>query len=288
MWRVPIANLTRSAPFRPLRSRSHEIQSSSTTDTSPTTTASTSSERSHRGQAENAGPDHKATYYTAHGRFAGEVAAAIDERAGPTTPATSTLVPFVDAPLFGDLDLDSPAALSDFPTALPDRAHADHLVAIYWQYVDPSEPVLDRDRFFHEYNASFSGGPDRQCRDDHDLWLSVLFIVFALAVQREESTPFPQRHQEGRLYFRRAWALFRPETILWKAPSLEVVQCLMLINRYLHCTRNRHETWMTAGLAARLAQSACCSHQEGSSVGDSSYDWKLKQRVWAACLALDR
>ncbi|THC88698.1 hypothetical protein EYZ11_011855 [Aspergillus tanneri] len=247
----------------------------------------TRSRSEHLDEAQDPGPDQYRAYYTAHGVFAGEVAAAIDLRAGFAPASTSNLVPFVDAPLFGELDLHSPYRVVDFNTELPPRAHADRLVSIYWQYVDPVEPILDRERFFHDYESSYSK-PGALLYADRGVWLSILNVVFALAVQRQESTPQQKRDEAANRYFQHAWAFLSPETILWKPGSLELVQCLMLLNRYLHCTNNQHKTWITAGLAMRIAQSMCCHVPDASSAKDSRNDMQLKQRVWASCVALDR
>lgn len=211
----------------------------------------------------------------------------IDERAGSTPPTTSYLVPLVDAPLFGDLDLPAQCSTLSASTELPSRAHADRLVDIYWQYVDPAEPVLDRHRFFQYYAASFSTS-DMSLRGDPHIRLSILNLVFALAVQRQECNPLDERNNEGNTYFRRAWALLPIDSIIWEPGSLERVQCLMLMNRYLHCTNNPQKTWMTAGLAMRIAQTMCCQSPGTTSTNDSSDDAQLKRKVWASCVALDR
>ncbi|PYH90905.1 hypothetical protein BO71DRAFT_452448 [Aspergillus ellipticus CBS 707.79] len=231
-------------------------------------------ENQHQDHSEDPRPDQTHTYYPAHGRFAGDVAAAIDSRAG-LAPTTSHLVPFVDAPLFGEVDLESPCLDT---TELPPRAYADRLVGIYWQHVHPVEPIFDPERFYHDYKTCCSnpGAPDR------DIQLSILNGVFALAVQRQESTPQQSRDEEGNRYFRRAWALLRPEKILWMSGAIEIVQCLMILNRYLHCTNNQQKTWMTAGVAMRMAQNMC------GNCGDGVEERKLKQRVWASCVAMDR
>jgi hypothetical protein len=250
-------------------------------------TSSTPAPISNSGHVDDQEPelqDQNRAYYSAHGQFAGEVAAAIDVRAGLAPAATSNLVPFVDAPLFGVLDLDSPRTVP--AKVLPPRAHADRLVSIYWQYVNPVELVLSRDRFFRDYEATYSR-PGALLHADRDVWLSLLNVVFALAVQRQESTPLQERNEEGSRFFERAWALLPPETILWKPGTIELVQCLMLMNRYLHCTNNQLKTWMTAGLAMRIAQSMCCHLSEGSAK-DSCGERQLKQQVWASCVALDR
>ena len=95
----------------------------------------------------NSAHDHSPTYYTAHGQFADQVAAAIDARAGVVPATTSSLIPFINAPLFGEINLDSPIGALDLAVYLPPQAHADTLVDIYWVFMDPVEPVLDRECF---------------------------------------------------------------------------------------------------------------------------------------------
>lgn len=172
-------------------------------------------------------------------------------------------------------------------TELPPRPCADMLISIYWQHIHSGEPILDQERFFHDFEVVYSA-PGAVLHADRDIWLSSLNVVFALAVQIQESTPLQKRNEEGNRYFQRAWSLLRPEAILWKPGSIEMVQCLMLMNRYLHCTNNQHKTWMTAGLAMRIAQSLSCHLSEAPSANKTSCDRHLKQRVWASCVALDR
>ena len=107
-------------------------------------------------------------YCVAHGPFAGEVAATIDVRAGLAPAIASNHVPFVNASLFGDIDLDPPSNVLDVAVELPPRAYADRLVGIYWQHIDLVEQVLDRGCFFRDYKASRSR-PDALLHVDHDV-----------------------------------------------------------------------------------------------------------------------
>ncbi|KAK9350221.1 fungal-specific transcription factor domain-containing protein [Lipomyces doorenjongii] len=227
------------------------------------------------GEGTGPDPDQSRTYSNAHGRFAGQVVAAIDPAAG------SHQVPFVDAPLFENLILDSPphSLRPHFVTELPPRGYADQLVDTYWRYVEPVEPILDYQRFVENYENIYStlGGPP--CTRS-DLWLCILNVVFALAVQRQEHIPPQQRNEQGNRFFLRAWALL-PADLLWMTASLELLQSLILINRYLHCTDNQQKTWMSAGVAIRMAQTMCGHRGE-------SKDEALKLKVWASCVALDR
>lgn len=231
--------------------------------------------------------------YTAHGPFAGQVAAAIAARAGVAPPATSTnLVPFVDAPLFGEIELDSlhstASSADPLELHLPPRAYADRLVGIYWQHVHPVECILDREHFFRDYDALYHLSGEDLLHPDQAIRLSMLYVVMAVAIQRQEATALQRRDEDANGYFQLAWKLLRPETILWKPGSVELVQCLMLMNRYLHCTNNQHKTWMTVGMAMRVAQSIGCHLPETLLAKSVDHDRQLKKRVWVSCVALDR
>lgn len=233
-------------------------------------------------------PDDDHAYYTPYGQFAGDITAAVDDRAGlAPSPVITSLVPFVDAPLFGEIDWSHPDRGTESTTKLPPRAYADRLVGVYWQHVHPIESVLDKEQFLRDYEDVYNSRSTSV--DGHNtIRLSIINIVFALAVQRQELIPIQKRDEEANSYFLHAWALLPLEKLLWEPGSLELVQCLMLMNRYLHCTNNRQRTWTTAGLAMRMAQSLRCYLAYDSSSEESSKDRKLKQQVWTSCVGLDR
>lgn len=193
-----------------------------------------------------------------------------------------------DAPLFGPLDLDPPCPLSESAARqLPSRIDAERLGDIYFQHIDPIEPVLDQTSFLRIVEAAYFGSGARPSAE-HDTRLSIMNLFLALAVQRQESIPQMKRQEEGKLYFKRAWALLRLDTVLWEPTgSIVLVQCLLLLNRYLHYTSHQHKSWMTSGLAIRVAQSICCQLPVSSNA-DSASERRLKQQVWASCVGLDR
>lgn len=55
-----------------------------------------------------------------------------------------------------------------------------------------------------------------------------------------------------------------------------------------HCTNNQHKTWMTVGMAMRVAQSIGCHLPETLLAQSVDHDRQLKKRVWVSCVALDR
>ncbi|KAH8173727.1 fungal specific transcription factor domain-containing protein [Sarocladium implicatum] len=232
--------------------------------------------------------DSSGSFCTDHSRFSGEVFEAIDRRSGIMPSAVSRSIPFVNASLFGSLDLDPASFIIDISVrALPESDLAEELSRIYFDFIEPIELVLDRSRFFNDLETAYRRSHEPTHPED-DARLSIINLVFALAVQRQESTPADFRRSQGSTYFRRAWMLLRPETVLWQSSgSLESVQSLILMNRYLHCTTHQHKAWITSGLAYRIAQSLLCDNSRPSSE-QTPGDEQLRRQVWASCVALDR
>ncbi|KAK3938461.1 hypothetical protein QBC46DRAFT_292403 [Diplogelasinospora grovesii] len=213
------------------------------------------------------------------GGFACEVKAAVDARLGLPVIKKHCPIPMIDAPLFGSLSRRQTVddSLLHVDNVLPPRKHADHLMDIYWRHIQPLEPILDEDRFSRSYQALFTGG---DLEADERIFISTLNTVFALSTQRQESTQPEQREDAGKTFFHRAWSLLRPETILWEPGSLELVQCLLLMSRFLQCTNNPLQTWMAVGSAVRIAQSLSLHIPDPPSPGVSSRDSLLRRQVW--------
>jgi hypothetical protein len=122
---------------------------------------------------------------------------------------------------------------------------------------------------------------------DEQIFLCMLNLVFALSTQLHESTPSEERNSASRTFFLRAWHLLRPEVILWQAGSLEIVQCLLLMTRYLQCTPNLQQTWMALGSAVRIALSIGLDRSEKNMSGLDREN-KLARDVWQQCTFMDR
>jgi hypothetical protein len=191
-----------------------------------------------------------------------------------------------DAPLFGLLSrprvADSTANSVD--NVLPPRKHADHLMDLYWRHINHLDPFLHQEQFSHSYQALFAGSP---LDTDERIFISTLNTVFALSTQLQEDMQAEQRDEASSTYFRRAWALLHPEMIIWEPGSLELVQCLLLMGRYLQCTSNTHQTWMAVGSAVRIAQSLGLHIPEASSV-PLRPDSRRRRQLWQCCVFMDR
>ena len=195
-----------------------------------------------------------------------------------------------DAPLFGEGPSHRQAITGDIVSSadnvLPTRKHADHLMSLYWRHLEPIEPLFDQGRFSRSYQALFTGGV-LDC--DERVFCSTLNCIFALSTQLQEWLPQEGRNEASTTYFQRAWSLLRPEAIVWEAGSVDIVQCLILMARYLQCTKNLHQTWMAIGSAVHIARSLGLhsrNAQKSSSTRDR-YGW-LGRQVWQCCALMDR
>lgn len=244
------------------------------------------------------GPEFRGVYYvgapgvSAPGIFAREVKDTIDARFGLPAGGKPLLTPMTDAPLFGLLPRRqiTDASAYHVDNVLPPRKHADQLVDIYWRYIQPLEPFLEQKRFTSSYEALFVG--ELIDGDEHDrnstIFVSSLNAIFALSTQIQECMEPKQRDEASDIYFQRAWALLRPEAILWGPGSLEIIQCLLLMGKYLQCTNNPHQTWMAIGSAVRIAQSLGLHASESASSHCPSSERMLKRQLWQCCVFMDR
>lgn len=190
-------------------------------------------------------------------------------------------------PFFGLLGRpDAANTAIDVENVLPPRRHADYLVDIYWRYIFPLEPLVDKKTFSESYQALFAG----QLPDDAErIFLSTLNTIFAISTQIQESLAPELREETSKKYFHRAWALLQPGTIMWEPGSLDLVQCLLLVGRYLQSTGHSHQTWMVVGCAVRVAQSlGLGAHGVSAHAGQADDVFRLKEKIWQCCVFMDR
>ncbi|KAI3318549.1 fungal-specific transcription factor domain-containing protein [Xylariaceae sp. AK1471] len=221
--------------------------------------------------------------------LAKEINAAVNSRLGLADGGrnTSTLFPLANAPLFGSPDgiPGTGDASQQASSVLPPRRQADELLNLYWKHIQTLDPVLDQDAFTHSYSALFAG--DSLGRDEN-VFASTLNTVFAMSTQLQSSLSYEQREQASNIYFRRAWALLRPETVIWEPGTCETVQCLLLMSRYLQCTNNMHYMWMLIGSAVRIAQSLGLHITSASLSGTISPAAQRRKQLWEVCIMFDR
>jgi hypothetical protein len=143
---------------------------------------------------------------------------------------------------------------------------------------------LEKKRFCRSYEALFAG---EDLGADENTFICTLNVVFAFATQSHESRVVSERDASANTYFLRAWKLLSPETILWEPPSLQIVECLLLMSRYLQCTNNSYQTWMAVGLAIRIAQSLGIHVPKSSESGISDDQAHWQHHLWNCCVFAD-
>ncbi|POR31023.1 Fungal transcription factor [Tolypocladium paradoxum] len=215
------------------------------------------------------------------GSFTAQIKAAIGLRLGQTHPVASR---HNAAP--------GPATLSPLRRSgmhstasdvLPPRRQADHLMGVYWFYVDPLYPFLDRRKWEVFYANLFAGTP---METDERIFVATLNVIFAMSTQLVESLTPEKRDETSNVYFRRAQDLL--DLNLWDQGSLELVQYLLLTSQYLQSTNHPHQTWMIVGSAVRIAQGLGLHLPETSADQTTPARRELIRRVWHGCVLMDR
>lgn len=221
------------------------------------------------------------------GGFGRDIDAAVTTKLGPPSAERPTLPHATDVPLFGLLG--RPAVSNQgIENILPSQEEADNLINIYWEYIQPLEPLVDKRSLSLSYQALFAGkSGDLPSSEAGRILLSTLNAIFALATQLQDSMAPEVREETSRTYFHRAWALLRPEAFVWEPASVETVQCMLLLSRYLQCTNHSHQTWMSVGNAVRAAQSlGLDAPQSAAGHGDAAST--RRHRLWQSCVFMDR
>jgi hypothetical protein len=216
------------------------------------------------------------------GSFTAQIKKAIDVRLGRFITNSQDIASSVSRSAGGIISTTS-APSTALSYVLPPRRQADHLMELYWFYVDPLYPFLDRERWSRAYNAIFAG---TTMQLDERVFMATVNIIFALSTQLLESQSLAQREQSSEAFFQRAQELLPMNP--WEPGSLELVQCLLVTSQYLQSTYNPHQTWMVIGSAIRMAQGLGLHLPETSSGRSDLGERELLRRIWYGCILMDR
>ena len=215
------------------------------------------------------------------GAFTQQVKAAIDARLGWSS---TNLDDGVTSTASGDKAKENRNGIRSYPGyVLPSRTEADSIMPVYWQYVDPLYPILDKKNWDQAYHDIYAGTP---AGVDEHIFVATLEVILALSIQQMESMEPHRREESSRLHFRRAQDLLQSK--LWDAGSIEVVQCLLLTSQYLQSTNKPNQTWMVVGVAIRTAQSLGLHLSETSTICQDPDRRELLRKVWHDCVLMDR
>lgn len=215
------------------------------------------------------------------GSFATQIKKAIDARLGHGVSVPPNQAP--PLPTYKGATPTPQNTITDAYKVLPTRRQADHLLGVYWLYVDPLYPFLDKARWEKSYRAIFDGVATAI---DEQIFLASLNVIFALSSQLIESQDPDQREESSRVYFDRAQGLLPLNT--WEPASIELLQYLLLTSQYLQSTERPHQTWMVVGSAVRIAQGIGLHLSETSAEHSDPKERELLRRIWYGCVLMDR
>jgi hypothetical protein len=214
------------------------------------------------------------------GSFTAQIRKAIDARLGNPSTIQSGHVAAQRTAFTAPA---TPGVISDANRVLPTRRQADQLLDLYWKYVDPLYPFLDRPKWEESYRGIFNGSAIEL---DEQTFLATLNVIFALSSQLLESQTPEQRDDSSNVYSQRAQHLLPLNT--WDPGSVELVQYLLLTSQYLQSTESPHQTWMTVSSAIRIAQGLGLHLCETSADQPQHREREMLRRVWYGCVLMDR
>lgn len=216
------------------------------------------------------------------GSFTQRIKVAIDAKLGVHTPTSTGGMAMATTTTTATTSTGQAPSGGTIDYTLPPRRTADRLVGVYWFYVDPLYPFLDRAQWEQAYEGIFAGAP---MAGDERLFVTTLNVIFALSTQLLESLDSEHRDDSSDAYFRKAQDLLRLN--LWDPGSLELVQCLLLMSQYLQSTSFPHQMWMVVGAAVRTAQSLGLHLAETTEKVELQRR-ELSRRLWYGCVLMDR
>ncbi|KAJ5114253.1 hypothetical protein NUU61_000012 [Penicillium alfredii] len=154
---------------------------------------------------------------------------------------------------------------------------------VYWDYVFPLYPFVDRAQMKAEYYKIWTGDSPQY---DENMLMCTFNVIFALASQLADFIVPEEREPAADAFFSRAKGLFQFN--LWNTGSTGLIQCLLLMAQYLQSTDSAHQCWIVTGLAIRNAQSLGIHLPQTIARLDSFHEQQLARKIWHGCVLMDR
>jgi hypothetical protein len=164
---------------------------------------------------------------------------------------------------------------------LPSRRRADALMSVYWSAVHPLYPFLDIIGMKSHYESLWTG---QQLPPDDTGFLCIVNTIFALSSQLNLTVKAEERKSSSGIFLQRALEFLD----LWKAGSLQTIQCFLLLAQYFQSTNEPHQCWMFVSYAVRTAQGLGLHLPDTSSHAPSPEARELVRRIWHGCILMDR
>ena len=220
------------------------------------------------------------------GSFLRQINAAIDARLGSPGRAPRATLEEVSPSHDGRAAFQQGDFVDLLHFILPQRVVADDLLNAYYDLLWSVLPIHDRTAFDEAYHAIWSGSSSSQSLMPERMMYCMMNVIFALGTQFSEAVEPSQRRQSGQVFWKRALKFFGPHS--YSTPSLEGVQCLLLMGLFNQSTRESYQCWMTVGAAIRMAQSLGLHVPSSVREPRSVREVEIARRVWHGCVFLDR
>ncbi|GAA98844.1 uncharacterized protein L969DRAFT_76596 [Mixia osmundae IAM 14324] len=175
---------------------------------------------------------------------------------------------------------------------LPDDDLVETLIALFFDKIAPTYPVVHKPSFMSDYN--------KKKHDAHPAFRGLLFSVLAIASRFSDDPRVldetgsglksklegpPSGEARGYMYWFAAWRLQTPVS---SAASLYDLQSLCLSCLYLMGASTPISAWLALGMAIRRAQDLGCHRQRNQIWRTSLLRDQLRKRVWWTLYSLDR
>ncbi|KAJ9657554.1 hypothetical protein H2201_008155 [Coniosporium apollinis] len=170
---------------------------------------------------------------------------------------------------------------------LPRKAQADILVAKYFEAVDPVYPMVNRRKFYAEYERFWSSPPIEKDTADAAM-LALHFVIYAMGTQFMQVPSDPhEKEQVAEFYVSAAHHSLRISSYLSR-PSLPAIQAMILICYFLMNDNHASDAWAFGGVLMRQAY-AMGLNRDPDHFGPrtSKSEKQQRRKVWQAVMFQD-
>ncbi|KAK1143730.1 hypothetical protein N8T08_006131 [Aspergillus melleus] len=172
----------------------------------------------------------------------------------------------------------------DLQFAIPPRKQADHLLSLYWDYVDSVYPWLERSLIESSYETLWV--KDGELTMNETVLHCLLNLMFATSCVASQGEPLLARYQSSVVFFERSQALMTYALI--DLYNFEIIQVLLLTAVYLQHEKEPQKCFRIIGTAIHVAQELGLHIPETTEAMDNPKERDLARQVWNGCVVMDR
>ncbi|KAL4797621.1 fungal-specific transcription factor domain-containing protein [Aspergillus venezuelensis] len=176
-----------------------------------------------------------------------------------------------------------PTSQSQF--LVPPRKQADHLLGLYWDFVESAYPWLDRFSIESAY-ATLWSQDEKTCSMDERALHCILNLMFATSCVASQGESPLSRYQSSVVFFDRAQQLMTYD--LMEMYNFEIIQILLLTAVYLQHDKEPQKCFRSIGMAIHIAQELGLHLPETTETITNPRERDLARQVWNGCVIMDR